>query len=594
MAPEQVLRKQLDHRTDLYALGCTFYRLVTGKTPFKGQTVKDILRAQVKDEAEPAHKADSAVTPEVSAIIQKLMQKEPGDRYQSANELLEAVHALLQPPAKKGVWIGLAVAGAVLASGAIWWAINKPKDVIEKTEYIDNPEAARLAGVNKELEAKNRELEGTVALLRARLDVGNGEALAKALDDVATAHAGSKAATQATELAASVRAEADAMRKKQEASVQAAQTALAALRAEATTAQASADMPRALSLLLAAKAPEGADADAFDKGIRELRAQVVAASASHLDGMRAQIESAQKRGDATSVRQAARALGAIVGDQGWPSELVADKPALIALTTAALAAADSLESSATEARWKAYAQALHQQGGVADSLARVDFAAAKKAMESHALQAKGLPMGDRAEQLTQSLDRAAKFYDAIQQTIPTGQAHLQLSATDAPLTWTAWRMAEGQLVFADPAKKPVKETVIAAQDVTIEQWETLLAQIPEANGLAGGRSCALAFLAVAIHQRAARGYLAGVKSADDASGTGTAGYPLGVTAFDVLLQQLPIDAAWAQGIRAEVAASRMLAAGMRALSERRNLAAANHIDRLLLDYPHSICVTAMK
>ena len=61
MAPEQVLKKDIDHRTDLYALGCTFYRLVTGKTPFRGQTVKDILRAQVKDDAEPAHKQNSAV-----------------------------------------------------------------------------------------------------------------------------------------------------------------------------------------------------------------------------------------------------------------------------------------------------------------------------------------------------------------------------------------------------------------------------------------------------------------------------------------------------------------------------------------------------
>ena len=87
MSPEQVLRKPLDHRSDLYSLGCTFYRLVTGRTPFRGQSVKDILRAQVKEEAEPAHKAETSVPTEVSAIIQKLMQKEPADRYQSASEL---------------------------------------------------------------------------------------------------------------------------------------------------------------------------------------------------------------------------------------------------------------------------------------------------------------------------------------------------------------------------------------------------------------------------------------------------------------------------------------------------------------------------
>jgi len=139
MAPEQVLRKAVDHRTDLYALGCTFYRLVTGRTPFRGTTVKDILRAQVKDAAEPAHKANPAVPAEVSAIIQKLMAKEPGDRFQTANELLEQLDLLLQPPHKKGLWIGLAAAAVLVASGAIYWAVNKPKEQTIVEKYRDIP-----------------------------------------------------------------------------------------------------------------------------------------------------------------------------------------------------------------------------------------------------------------------------------------------------------------------------------------------------------------------------------------------------------------------------------------------------------------------
>ena len=593
MAPEQVLRKPLDHRTDLYALGCTFYRLVTGKTPFKGQTVKDILRAQVKDDAEPAHKADSAVPQEVSAIIQKLMQKEPGDRFQSASELLESVQALLQPPAKKGLWIGLAAAGALLASGAIYWAVTKPKDVIEKTEYIDNPEAARLAGVNEELRKEAKEDKATIALLRTRLEAGSGEALAKALEELVAAHGGTKAAAEAQQLAVATRQEVETQRAKKSAMLQASEQALATVRAEVQTAQSSADMPRALAILDGAKAPEGSDADAFAKGQKELRANVLAAASAHLAELQQKLDAAQKGGDPQAIRAAARELNAVVGEQGWPAELTLDRATYVGKAQAALTAADQFESSATAAQWKSYAQALHGAGGVAERLARFDFAGAADALDAHAKGAQGLPMADRATALAASLRHARAFADAMQSAVTAGSVHMTPAGTETSLTWTAWRMAEGQLAFADPAKKPVKETVLAAADVGIELWELLAAQVQEPQGGAGSRSAFLSFVGIAAHHRASRAYLQNLKTGDDATGTGPASYPLGVTAFDVLLQQLPTDAAWAQGVRAEVAASRMLAAGVRALSERRNLAAANHVDRLLAEHPHSFCVTGM-
>ncbi|MBP8301981.1 MAG: protein kinase, partial [Planctomycetes bacterium] len=217
MAPEQVLRKEIDHRTDLYALGCTFYRLVTGRTPFRGQTVKDILRAQVKDEAEPAHKVNNKVSAEVSAIIQKLMAKEPKDRFQTANDLLEQLQVLLQPPAKKGLWIALAAAGVLVAGGAIYWAVNKPKDIETRTEYLNNPEAARLAKENEELKKAAREDAATIAMLTARAaGLPEGE-LAAALDRVAEAHQGTRAAAEAQQRAARLRQDlAERERKEQE------------------------------------------------------------------------------------------------------------------------------------------------------------------------------------------------------------------------------------------------------------------------------------------------------------------------------------------------------------------------------------------
>lgn len=592
MAPEQVLRKPLDHRADLYALGCTFYRLVTGKTPFKGQTVKDILRAQVKDDAEPAHKADSSVPPEVSAIIQKLMQKEPGDRFQSANDLLVAVQSLLQPPAKKGLWIGLAAAGALLASGAIYWAVTKPKDVIEKTEYIDNPEAARLAGVNKELEAAAREDKATIALLKARLDGGGGEALATALDAVVASHPGTKAASEAKDRAAATRAEVAAQAAKVQAARGAADAAIAALAAEIATAQASMDLPRALKLLASAKPTDGSDASAFADGVAKLREQVVAAAAAHLAALRAKVDDTRKAGDAAALRSAARMLGALVDDKGWPEEIVSERAALQAVTTAALADADKFESDATASKWKSYASILHQQGGVGDAMARMDFATAAAPLQQLAAEAAS-PMGQRAATLAASLQRAHAYLESVRQSLPQGTVQFTLPGSETALTWTGWRVAEGQLVFADTAKKPVKETVVAVADFSLEQWESLLGKAPEQSETRGGRATALAFASIVAHQRASAAFLRNLRATDDQSGTGASGYPLGVTAFDILLSQLPADAPWAQGVRDEAQASRMLAAGLRALSERRNLAAANHVDRLLAEHAHSFCVTGM-
>ncbi|MGC6486956.1 MAG: protein kinase domain-containing protein, partial [Planctomycetota bacterium] len=207
MAPEQVLKQPLDHRTDLYALGCTYYRLVTGRTPFRGQTVKDILRSQVKETPDSASKVNPDVPQEVDAIIARLMAKDAGDRYQTANELLEELHALLQPPQKRGLWIGLAATAVLVAGGAIYWAVTKPKEKEVVIETYDDPLTQQFADRIKVLEAEALQKDARIALLEVRASDARDEALAEALERVAEAHPGSDAAAVATRLAADVRDE---------------------------------------------------------------------------------------------------------------------------------------------------------------------------------------------------------------------------------------------------------------------------------------------------------------------------------------------------------------------------------------------------
>ncbi|MFY7998282.1 MAG: SpoIIE family protein phosphatase [Candidatus Kapaibacteriota bacterium] len=92
-APEQTGRVQrgIDFRTDLYAIGCIFYELLTGKAPFEaGLEFPDslaILHAHIAVEPVPPNVVNEAVPQELSQMVMKLLRKNPDDRYQSAQGL---------------------------------------------------------------------------------------------------------------------------------------------------------------------------------------------------------------------------------------------------------------------------------------------------------------------------------------------------------------------------------------------------------------------------------------------------------------------------------------------------------------------------
>ncbi len=82
MAPEQVLGSGVDHRSDIFAVGLVAYELLSGKQAFPG-TMKDGLLKRIPNaEIEPLGKLLPGLDPEVVAIVEHALQKEPGDRYQ--------------------------------------------------------------------------------------------------------------------------------------------------------------------------------------------------------------------------------------------------------------------------------------------------------------------------------------------------------------------------------------------------------------------------------------------------------------------------------------------------------------------------------
>jgi serine/threonine-protein kinase len=95
MAPEQAKNSSsVDHRADLYGLGCTFYFLLTGRPPFPDGTAIEKILKHYRDPPPPLQAARPDVPEELAQVISKLMAKRPEHRFQSARELADALAPL--------------------------------------------------------------------------------------------------------------------------------------------------------------------------------------------------------------------------------------------------------------------------------------------------------------------------------------------------------------------------------------------------------------------------------------------------------------------------------------------------------------------
>jgi serine/threonine protein kinase len=97
IAPEQIRNsRSADIRADIYSLGCTFYAILTGGPPFRGEHPWDVYQAHFSMNAEPLNLVRPEVPAELAALVAKMMAKAPARRFQTPTEVAQAIFPFVQ------------------------------------------------------------------------------------------------------------------------------------------------------------------------------------------------------------------------------------------------------------------------------------------------------------------------------------------------------------------------------------------------------------------------------------------------------------------------------------------------------------------
>ncbi|MEW5900083.1 MAG: protein kinase [Acidobacteriota bacterium] len=133
MAPEQVRGEPADSRSDIFALGCILYEMLTGKRAFKRDTAAETMTAILKDPVPEVGLSTTEVSSELDCVLGRCLEKNPGERFQSASDLAFSLRAVAKQtgyaapivPAKRrgmrrAAWMMIAALIIVIGALFLW------------------------------------------------------------------------------------------------------------------------------------------------------------------------------------------------------------------------------------------------------------------------------------------------------------------------------------------------------------------------------------------------------------------------------------------------------------------------------------------
>jgi len=202
MSPEQAsAARDLDGRSDIYAMGCVLYEMLAGQPPFVGATPQQVLARHAVDPVPSLRTVRTTVPPNVEAAVVRALAKAPVDRFATAGEFADALSAprdvAITPAAPRALprsRLGMALGGAALVVAvALVTYFTRPRATVHLDPNLVAVVPFRVAGAAPELGYLR---EGMIDLVAARL---TGEGTARAVDPRSLMTAWRKAAASPTD-----------------------------------------------------------------------------------------------------------------------------------------------------------------------------------------------------------------------------------------------------------------------------------------------------------------------------------------------------------------------------------------------------------
>lgn len=99
LSPEQVRCEPLDGRSDVYAVGCTLYELLTGQVPFRGPSSVEVASQRLRESPLPPRQLTAEISPDLDAVVVRALALEPAMRHHDARELADDLRRFAAPDA---------------------------------------------------------------------------------------------------------------------------------------------------------------------------------------------------------------------------------------------------------------------------------------------------------------------------------------------------------------------------------------------------------------------------------------------------------------------------------------------------------------